>query len=824
MPLCSPASPQRPATETRLSPAQPQPDPAGLHHSPAAQRYPTKPPHSPEPRELPDDIAQLCSDSTEFHRSPEHMELRGSPAALLAEAMDAPQALSEPAKLQTTAVSPQASPETKPASIGPQGDPVGANCSPAEHPEGPTLAHDHGPAEMQHSSAQLSPRSSSAVRNPTEDQLIATASPPSPVHCSSTLCSDAHSPPSPVQLQPGSASRQTPPADSPCQQSLLVPSPAPQLPQPPTHDCGPPPDHERSGTSTQVVPRSRDAHPDCSPLCGRSATGRKADSPKPLSAPCSPSPSQPPPRCSVSQPASPVPSQFQMASSQLAVQSDVILNGSQEELGSTSIQTGLADQRQTVDNCLASVSPVSSLSRAETGDELSVKRPPAGSGHSPAQSSLAPSHCTESDGTDQKSPASPSPPQSRQKPAPSGPAGPSPASDGSSTQPSSLLESPGRSPEPPVGSQAGTPRPTSLRLFQSDDGVAAHHPHPSGEPGRSLLNSSPDSLDHGSIVSEAARISDAPGDPVHHQDKMVCASAEDTQTDGSPTSPARPSCASGLTPTLTSCRPSAAGKGSPLHVENTSKSSPSPAPCTQSSLAPTTTDPQSSPPGLAQSSHICCGSHQSSVPHTEHSPGPGSGLHVDLSARLFKSLLPDLLQLESGPNKPDSVGEMIPEPAGSSLYTQPGSPESAPHTLELCEAEGHPGSGSSSPPCLSFSEAAPSPRSPGSPSPTQVTSSKPRCSSIPEASACAQARSPHTGTSSPAGQLQTADAQVQPSPGSSPSEEPPSTAPGGPAQKAQAPRESAAAEGIRRRPTGHVGKSSAPELLSSELRSQLLTL
>uniref|UniRef100_H3D7P3 Lysine methyltransferase 2C n=1 Tax=Tetraodon nigroviridis TaxID=99883 RepID=H3D7P3_TETNG len=58
----------------------------------------------------------------------------------------------------------------------------------------------------------------------------------------------------------------------------------------------------------------------------RSGAVIKQDSPKPLSAPCSPPPSQPPSRRSVSLPASPAHSQVQLASSQLAVQSEV--NGS----------------------------------------------------------------------------------------------------------------------------------------------------------------------------------------------------------------------------------------------------------------------------------------------------------------------------------------------------------------------------------------------------------------------------------------------------------------------------------------------------------------
>lgn len=869
MSQCSPASPQLPATETRLSPLQPQPQPPHLHHSPAAHLHPTELLHSPEPTELLDDIAQLHSDSTELHRGPEHTALRGSPAAPLAEDMEAPQGLSsphsEPAKLQTTAVSPHANPETKPASTGHQGDLVGTNSSASEQPEGPTLAHDHGPAEMHESSAPLSPSSSSAISKAAEDQLIATTPPPSPVHCSSTSCSDAHSPPSPVQLQPGSTSQQTPPADTPSQ-SLVLHSPAQvctsQLPQRPTDDRGPPLDQETSATSSQVLPRCGDGrsgftlHPHCPPLHGGSGTGVQQDSPKPLSAPCSPSPSQPPPKSSVSLPASPVRSQVQLASPQLAVQSGVILQctskPSPEELHCTSTQTGLADQRPPVEDRLASLSPASNLCTDDTDE-----KPSAGSaGPSPGQFSVAaapprptpeslvpsensslsccppageemlppPPHSpsgsfpqrTESTDIVQKSSASSSPAHTSQMPtlsAASGPAGvlsagPSPASDRSPGRPSSLLESPVRSPGRPVGSQAATPRPTDLNPPQSDESVAARHPHPSAEPELRQLNSSPDRLDQVSVASAAASISDAPGEPVHDQEKVVCASAEDAQTNGGPPSSAHPSHAPGWRPPPCHHPQSPAGQASPLHVENTSRGSPSSTPTTQSSLAQTTADFQSSH-SLAQSSEICCGPHQSPVPHTETSPGPSSSLNADAGASLLmlNPSLPDRVHSESAPQKPDSVGGVLAEPGSSSLCNQP-APESAAHALQPGVAEGQPSTGSSAPPSLSSAEAAPSPRTPLCSSPTQVNGSMPSCSNIPEASACAQARSPHTGTSSPAdsekcGQLQTADTQVHPSPGSSPSDQPPSTGPDGPeprclatlTQSVEAQSESAAAEG-----------------------------
>lgn len=795
------------------------------------------------------------------------MELKGSPAAPLAEDMDAPQGLpspqSEAPELQTTAVSPHGRPEAKPGSTGHQGDLVETNSSPAEHPEGPTPAPDHGPAEMeagsaqsipiQLSSAQLSPSSSSVISNSTEEQLIATTSPRSPAHCSSPLCSDAHSPPSPVQCQPESASRQTPPPDASCQQSLLLHSPpqvcASQLPQHPSDDCGPPPDQEPPGTSSRDSLTVFRLHPHSSPLHGRSGAVIKQDSPKPLSAPCSPPPSQPPSRRSVSLPASPAHSQVQLASSQLAVQSEVILKStskrSEEELDCNSVQTGLAGQNQAVENSLASLSPGSNLSTDDPDDKLSKKQTLAGSGRSsPAQSSsadvppiptpqslvhsenrpscflhageemvpsppLSPggnlSQCTENNEV-QKTSSSPSPPHNSQMPtlsAASGPAcaltaGPSPATDGSSAQPSNLLESPVGSPGRPVGSQAVTPHPTNLHLLQSNENVAAHHPHPSVEPEMSQLNSSPGSLDHVSIVSEAASISDAPGDPVPGQEKMLSGSAEDTQTNVGPLPSPHPSHAPSLTTALTSCRPSPCNhtlidQGSPLH-ENTSRSSPSSAPITQSSLAQTTADLQSSPHSLAQSSKPCSDSPQSPVLNTENNPGPSSSLNVDVGAgvSMLNSLLPDQVHSESGPN----VGEMVPEPVSSSLYnksTVSPSPESAPHTPKPCVTEGQPSPGSRSPACPSATEAGPSPTSPGSCSPTQVNGSMPSCSNLPEASACAQAPSPPAGTSSPADSKkcgQTADTQVCPSPGSSPSEEPPSTGPGSPVL-----RESSAAEG-----------------------------
>lgn len=785
----SPASLQLPATETPRSPSQPQADP------PAAHLHPTKVLLSPEPRELLNNVAQLHCDSTEFQSGPEHLELPGSPAAPPAKDLDAPQdppaPHSEPAKLQTTAVSPQASPETKPASPGPQGDLERTNSSPAEHPGGPTLARDHGPAEIEESSAnliqiepscgQFSPSSPTAVSKYSEEQLVATTAPPSPVHCSS---SGARSPPSPAQLQPGSTSLQTP-ADPPCP---LQPAECP------TDDCGPPPEQEPSGTSRQLLPQGGahtgfQLHRDGSALSGGSGALMKH---KP-SAPCSPSASQPPTTVSVSQLTSPVLSQLQLASSQLAVQSVVILEGTsrcpQEELDCPFIQTG---PQQPVDTCLASLSPASNLSTDEREDKLPENPAPAGGGGAgPGRSSSAPgppsptppglvppaaedvlpappqspggswSPCTQAADVVQKSAAGSSPPQTAQMPPPSAasaPVRPSPASDGSSGQPRSLSGSV-ESPERPGFSSAGTPHPASFNWCQSDESPAAPHPHPA-VPG-------PDSLDHVSIGSEAARTRGAPGDP-DDQEKIVSASAEDTQTSGSPTPSAQPSHGPSLT-SLTSCRPSpltSCRKGSPLPVESPSQSSPSSRSGLETSLAQTTADLHSSPHSLAQSSHICCGPHQSPVRHTGTSPGPGPSLNADggASVLMLDYLVPDLAQGESGPNKADLVGEMIPEPVVSSLWNQSTvsspSPDRPPHTLQpgVCE-------GASSPPGLASSS-----RVPGSPGSTQVNSSS--CSSVPGASAGAQALSPHTGTSSPYGQLQT-DTQVRPSPESSPSEEPP---------------------------------------------------
>lgn len=777
----SPASLQLPATETPLSPSQPQADP------PAAHLHPTKLLHSPEPREHLDDIAQLHYDSTEFQSRLEHLELPGSPAAPLAKDLDTPQDLpaphSEPAKLHTTAVSPQASPETKPASPGPQGDLEGTNSSPAEHPGGPTLAWDDGPTEMQGSESsaqliqiepscgQLSPSSPTAVSTSTEEQLIATTAPSSPVHCSS---SDARSPPSPAQIQLGSTSLQT-----------LAAPPCPSQPfECPTDDCGPPLEQEPPGSSEQLLPQVGthtvfQLPPNDSALSGGSGAVMKHTP----SAPCSPSASQLPTKASVSvsQPASPVLSQLQLAPSQLAVQSGVILEGTsrrpQEELDCPSIQTG---PQQPVDTCLASVSPASILSMDEREDKLPENPAPAGSGGAGlGQSSSAPgplsptppglvppaaedvlpappqspggslSPCTQAADMVQKSPTGSSPPHTAQMPPPSAasaPAGPSPASDSSSGQLRRPSESV-RSPERPGFSSAGTPHPASLNWCQSDESPAAPHPHPA-DPG-------PDSLDHVSICSEAVRTRDAPGGP-DDQEKIVSASAEDNQTNGSPTPAAQPSHGPSLTTSLTSC--------SPVPVENPSQGSPSSGSGFESSLAQTIAGLDSSPHSLAQSSH--CGPHQSPVLHTGTSPGPDTSLNADRGASLLMldSLVPDLAQSESGPNKADLVGEMIPEPVGSSLWNQSivssPSPDRPSHTLQLgvCEA-------SRSPPGL-----ASSPRAPGSSGPTQVNSSS--CSSIPGASAGARALSRHTGTSSPAGQLLT-DTQVRPSPESSPSEEPP---------------------------------------------------
>lgn len=641
---CSPASPQLPATETPLGGLQLQPDPPDSHHSPNPQLGPASLLQTREPRELIHYGTQLLC---ELQRRPEGMEAKGGPVDPPAEDMDAPGTLSEPAEFQTTAVSPYVNPGTRPGSTGRQGD----QCSsPAAHTEGPTLAPVHSPAEP---SAQLSPSCSGALSDSTEDQLRVTTSPPSPVHCSPTLCSDGHSPPS-----PGAAGRQTPPADTRSQPSRLrSPTQGWRSGLPPhlSDGAGAPTDQDRSGSSREAPPAQR-LHPACSLLEGRSTAAIKVDSSKPLSAPCSPSPSQHLTRSSVSQPTSPVHPHPPSASPQLAAQSGVVKCTSEcspVELHCVSIQPG-------------SLSPISALSTDGPEDKPSMGCPAV-----------------------QKSPVRSSPPHAL--------AGPSPA---------------------------GAASPADLPLFESDESVAAHPPHPSVEPGMSPLIFSPHALDHVSIVSEAARTG-AVGEAVPDQEKMVGGSAE-AQANGSPVSPALRSPGPGLRAAL------ALGRSSPCSHTLVPAGPPGESPSqssSQSSLAPTTTDSQSPAHSVAE---------PSPGGNTGTCPGP-----------------------EAGPNEADPVMEVNPEPV-------------------LTAAPSQPGSGSSSPLRLRSTEAAPSPRRSSSSSPTQVHRPLLGCSSLPGASACALASSSHPWTSSPA------DTQVHPSPGCSPPEEPPSTVLAGPAQTGDA--------------------------------------
>lgn len=805
-PVCSqsnPATVQLTATEVHLCPLETQPDPQELHHSPSSQLYPSKLLHSPEAKELVDEVAQLHCDLTQFENSPEHMD---SPHGL-----SSPH--SEPTKLQRTAVSSHANLENKPDYSDCPGNLVGTRSYPTESPESPKPADDHieirpnicitDPVEIHHSSAhltqtqhhlnQLSHGSSSPIRSSTEGQLTATTPPHSPERHSSILCSEPLSPPSSVQLQPGSSTPQQTPPHIPCQQSPRLHRPAQDcishLPQNPTEESEPTLVQERLG------------------------------------------------------------------SSQLSVQSGVTFNSTSRSFQEVSdcipIPTGLADKSLTVEKCLASLSTGSNSSTNDGDEKLSKKLSPASSGRlSPDHFSPAPAPSnptTQSVVHTEKSQMSEFPPPVKEMlpPPPQSPCGsclevsdivkkssasslptngmptiaaasvpacasamkvePNLAHDENSGLPSSLLESPVRSPGLPASLQAETPCPTYLNLCQSNKTeVAAHHCHRSIEPEKSDLSSPPDSLDPVSIVDNA-RVGQALRDPVDEQETSmftVCGSAEVTQSNVSLTGCAQldPSHAPRLkspsqTTSLTSARPlpsnqgdqaafsanitephftqspprsSLAGQGSPLNVEKASMScasGASSAATTQSSLAQTTV--VGSPHSLAQSSQMYCGP----VVNTVDSPGPGSRLNIakDISLNMLSSFLPCVDHLESGPKNPDNVGEIIAQPAQQ--------------TLNLCIVESQQSCGSSSPLCLTPAITDPNsgPRGPVCPAPTQFNSSLPECSHIVEAPACPQVLSP-TLSSRPAdrpkcGSLQTHDTEVHPGPVSVHSEDIPSTGP-----------------------------------------------
>lgn len=907
-------------TEIQNSPLQTQDEPPDLQLSPTSEL-----PHSPEPKELVGNIAQLHGDPTEVHTSP---------APTLAKNLDSPLGLSshtEPANLHVITVPSHANTEIRTDSTN-QEHHLGTNSSPTEHPEGPSLAPDPieiqkssnvciiGPArmhqssanlnEIQHSSDQLSLNiATSTISSSTEDQCAATTFPHSPEQ-EIFMCSDALSP-SQIQLQPASSDiQQTSPPDTPCQQSLPLQSPAQdcvsELTPHPAEDPEPTLSQESSESTGQVLLQPRDAHTifkldrDCSPLSSRSTrTAIKQASPKSYSAPCSPSPSQSPIKCSVSQSSSPVPSQ--LSSSQFVVQSEVTLKCNNKSkvlsLDCFPIQMGLAEKRQAMEKSQDSLSPVnvSPMPTSDTDDKLSKSLSPAISGRlntdhlslasvppKPTLQSLSPHPsedmvplppqrpcdsflcCTEPNDMVKKRSVSHSPQLTSQMPtisAASLPAcpltgEPSPTTE-SSCQPSNLLESPVRSPGLPDSSHAVTPPPMYLNLFQSNKNEGeAQHPHPSVEPETGHLCSSTDSLDHDSIVHNAAMINDGLRDSVRDQEKIiftVCGSAEVTQTDVSPTrsaqlnvpNPDSPS----QTTTLTSCRPlpcnhtvshddqatfSSAkitethsshfpdgschdGQGSPVSVDTPSINSPSGASAstTQSSLAQTTAEFVSSPHSLAQSNKLCCSPHHNPVVNTENNPGPSSSLKVDtdVSSKMLNSFLPFLVNFESGPDKPDNVGEMMPEPV-SSLYNKSTlvshSPDTAHHSQQsTCSTSPLPLTTANSVD-ISSSVTCPSPLSPVCCSPSQVSSSMRSCSHITGAPVCPQALSPHCVTSSPAtnpkcGTLQSSIIEVQPSPVSGHSEDTSSPGPGSPLlcfhaalpsipQNIQTQRESAAAE------------------------------
>lgn len=891
--LCSPASLCFTTTEVQISPLETH---AQLH------------PHGPEPRELVGDLAQLPSDPTAFQTSP---------APALAENLGSPQDLSshaEPAKLHLTAVSSHANTEERTDPTN-QGNHLGTNSSPTEQPEAPSLSPDQtaiqkSPARIHQSSASLNQHSSdqhshntaaSATSSSTEDQCAGPTFPHSPEREGFLLCSDALSP-SQIQLQPGSShTQQTPQTDTPRQQSLPLHRPVqdcePDLAPHPAGDPEPTPTQERPESPSQVWLDRTGGHTvlkvdrDGSPLCCRSTrTVRKQACPKSCSAPCSPSPSQPPMERSVSQPSSPVHSQAKLGSSQ----SFRCNNKSSGEVLSGDC-LGLADKRQTMET-LDSLRPDSNVSPKPTGDtddKPSEGLTPATGGRLNTDhlslASVPPKHtleslsprpgedivplppqrpsdgflrCTEPNDIVQKGSVSYSPQHTDQMPtvsAASLPAcpvtgEPSPATDESSYQPSNLLESPVRSPGLPDSSRAVTPPPTYLNLFQSNtNGGEAHHPRPSIEPETGRLCSSTDSLDHDSIVHKAATINDGLRDSARDGEKVlftVCGTAEVTQTNVSPTrcapvnvpNPDGPS----QSTTVTSRSPLASSHAlgqdepatfssakvtetpqshfpdrSPVNVDRPSASSPSGASAStaHSGLAQTTADYVSSPHRLAQSNEIYCSPHHDPVRNTENSPGPGSTLNadVDVSSEMPNSFLPSLVNFEPGPDKPDDVREMMPEPVSSSLCNK--SPDAARHALNTCFTESHPSAGSPSPLPLTTvgsvdmgsGVGSPSPHSPVCCSPSQVSRSMHSCSHGAGAPVSPQALSPHRETSSPAtapkgDPLEPRGIKVHPGPVSGHSEDTPSPGPDSPLpcfhatltsvpQNIRTQRESVAAEG-----------------------------
>ncbi|XP_044195043.1 histone-lysine N-methyltransferase 2C-like isoform X6 [Thunnus albacares] len=309
-------------TELRHSPAPSDPDPTELQQSPV--------PSHPDPTELQEIPLPSHSDSTELQESPTPCN-------------------SDPTEHQESHA---------PSHLGPtelHQSPLPSPTGPAELQQSPTHVTSK---QVQHSPRQVSYTPSSPTQNSTEDQLMATEAQPSPMQSSPMSCSHAHSqhspPPhsqtqvgySPTRFQPGSAelnqssSPHSPEQDNITQSQLdrtcsltnIITQPQhspPQIgdsstpsspaqvctssPQSPTQHAEPTLDQESPGSSSpaqlpcEAAQNISTLDQDVSPVYFTSTrTARNRASLRPISAPCSPSPSPlRPTRCSLSQPASP---------------------------------------------------------------------------------------------------------------------------------------------------------------------------------------------------------------------------------------------------------------------------------------------------------------------------------------------------------------------------------------------------------------------------------------------------------------------------------------------------------------------------------------
>ncbi|XP_068593242.1 histone-lysine N-methyltransferase 2C-like isoform X2 [Cebidichthys violaceus] len=335
-PAPSPSGP----TELQQSPAPSPSGPTELQQSPApSPSGPTELQQSPAPSPSePTELKQIRPHSHSHRQKLQQSLLPSHPD--LAELHESPsQSHHDPVKIQRGPPSPHLDPTEllEHHSL--------SQVNPAELQQSPAFVTCF---QAQHSPCQLSDTFFRPTQNYTEDQLLATDS-LRPMQGNSISCSLAHSPHSPpyqaglsptrVQPGPGEPEQSPPPhspaqggstqRDRPCSPTDIITtqsqhSPPQRLHSPPQVDTSPPqsPTHNAGCTLDQESPGSTSPaglqrgpawdictlDQDLSPVCCKSPqTVRRHASMRPISAPCSPSPS--PLRatqCSLSMPASPV--------------------------------------------------------------------------------------------------------------------------------------------------------------------------------------------------------------------------------------------------------------------------------------------------------------------------------------------------------------------------------------------------------------------------------------------------------------------------------------------------------------------------------------